>query len=206
MIYSPSSKQRTNGKKEMKDNLLDLDFGGAQEKIDLKFLDNHIHFINGEIDEDNVGDAIRWIIYENLDKNKPKQLQLYINSTGGNLYDAFALIDIMKRSQYPIRTVGIGSIMSAAFLIFASGQKGGRYIAPNTGIMCHQFSNEQEGKYHDIKAQVKENENCNARMVNILREATGLDTRTIKSKFLPASDVWLTAEELIELKVADHIL
>jgi ATP-dependent protease ClpP protease subunit len=42
-------------------------------------------------------------------------------------------------------------------------------------------------------------------MVNILREATGLDSRTIKSKLLPASDVWLTAEELIELGIADRI-
>jgi len=190
----------------MKDNLLDLDLGGAQEKIQLKFLDNHIHFITGEIDEDNIRDAIQWILYENLDKSKPKLLQLYINSTGGNLYDAFGLIDIMKRSYHPIRTIGLGSIMSAAFLIFASGKKGERYVAPNTGIMCHQFSNEQEGKYHDIKAQVKENENCNQRMVNILREATGLETRIIKSKLLPASDVWLTAEELIELNIADHIL
>jgi ATP-dependent protease ClpP protease subunit len=42
-------------------------------------------------------------------------------------------------------------------------------------------------------------------MVNILKEATGLDTRTVKNKLLPASDVYLTADELIELGVADHI-
>ena len=43
-------------------------------------------------------------------------------------------------------------------------------------------------------------------MVNILRDATSLDVRTIKSKLLPPSDIWLTAKELVELGVADHIL
>lgn len=189
----------------MKDNLKDLVPLVVQEKIQLKFLDNHIHFLSGEINEDTALETIQWIIYENLDVSKPKILQLYINSSGGSLYDAFALIDVMARSHHPIRTIGLGSIMSSAFLIFASGKKGERYIAPNTGIVCHQFSNEQEGKYHDIKAQIKENESCNQRMVNILLAATGLDTKIINTKLLGASDVWMTAEEMIELNIADHI-
>lgn len=194
-----------NGKNEMAENK-DLDFCPVQEKIELKFLDKHIHFLTGDIDEDNIRDAIQWIVYENLDQSKPKTLHLYVNSSGGDLYQAFALIDIMRMSTHPIHTIGIGSIMSAAFMIFAAGNKGNRYIAPNTGIMCHQFSDSPEGKYHDIKAQAREHENCNQRMVNILRDSTELDVRTIKSKLLPPTDIWLTAEELVELGVADHIL
>jgi ATP-dependent protease ClpP protease subunit len=72
--------------------------------------------------------------------------------------------------------------------------------------MCHQFSDSQEGKYHDIKAQVKESELCNARMVEILKAATGLPTAKVKAKLLPASDVYLTAQELVEYGVADFIL
>jgi ATP-dependent protease ClpP protease subunit len=112
----------------------------------------------------------------------------------------------MNSSNHPIRTIGVGSIMSAAFLIFASGTQGERYIAGNTGIMCHQFSDSQEGKYHDIKAQAKENELCNGRMVEILKAATGLPTTKIKAKLLPASDVYMTADELIQYKVADQVL
>ena len=175
------------------------------DKIAGRLLDNCIHYLSGEIAEENVAAAIKWIIYENL-SNHNKTLTLYVNSSGGDLYQTFALIDIMRTSKLPIRTIGLGNVMSAAFLIFASGTKGLRIIAPNTGIMCHQFSNNQEGKYHDIKAQVLESDNCNFRMVEILKYATGLPANTIKAKLLPASDVYFTAEELINFKVADEIL
>lgn len=178
----------------------------AVDRIDNSLLDNHIHFINGEIDEDAVKEAIKWILYENLEKGKDKILTLYINSCGGSLTDAFALIDIMKQSNYTIRTVGIGNVMSAAFLLFACGTKGQRYIAKNASIMCHQFTESLDSKYHDIKAQMKETENLNSRMVQILKEATDLPPSKIKSKLLPPSDVYLTAEELIQFNVADNIL
>ena len=68
-----------------------------------------------------------------------------------------------------------------------------------------QFSDSNSGKYHDIKAAAKENDLANQRMVNLLKEFTDMETRTIKSKLLPPSDVWFTADELIELGVADKI-
>ena len=182
-----------------------IDDFNAQDRINNKLLDSGVHFLLGEIEDNNIGEAIKWIVYENLDKKQEKILTLYINSSGGDLYQAFALIDVMRVSTHKIRTIGMGNIMSAAFLIFASGADGERYIAPNTGIMCHQFTDGVDAKYHDIKAQMKESDYCNTRMVNILKAATGLDTRSVKTKLLPASDVYLTADELLELGVADHI-
>ena len=182
-----------------------IDDFNAQDRINNKLLDSGVHFLLGEIEDNNISEAIKWVVYENLDKKQEKILTLYINSSGGDLYQAFALIDVMRVSTHKIRTIGMGNIMSAAFLIFASGADGERYIAPNTGIMCHQFTDGVDAKYHDIKAQMKESDYCNTRMVNILKAATGLDTRSVKTKLLPASDVYLTADELLELGVADHI-
>jgi len=178
----------------------------AEDRIDLKLLENHTHFINGEIDEDSVGPVVKWLIYENLDTSKEKILTIYINSTGGDLYQAFGLIDVMRASPHIIRCIGIGSVMSAAFLIFASGDQGHRYASKNTSFMCHQFTENTEGKYHDLKASMKENDLCNERMVSVLKDATGLAPSIIKKKLLPASDVYLSADEAIELKIADHIL
>jgi ATP-dependent protease ClpP protease subunit len=72
--------------------------------------------------------------------------------------------------------------------------------------MCHQFSGGTEAKYHDIKAEVKEADLTNRKMVDILRDATGLTSTKIKSKLLPASDVYLSINEVIELGIADHVL
>ena len=177
----------------------------AEDRIDNLLLDSHMFFLHGDIEEENIDRCIKWIEYENID-SKDKLLTLYVNTYGGELYQAFALIDIMRSSKHPIRTIGLGSIMSAGFLIFACGTKGERYIAPNAGIMCHQLTDDVSNKYHDLKAAVRETDNSNAKMVKILREATGLTALKIQSKLLQASDVYLTARELIQLKVADYIL
>ena len=191
-----------NGKKDMTEKT--DDFVSADDKIESAFLENHIHFINGDINEDSVGKAIRWIIFENSKGNEP--LTLYINSDGGNLPDAFALIDVMRMSKVPIRTIGIGSICSSAFLIFSAGTKGHRLIGQNTTVMCHQFTESSEGKFHDLKTKLKENQRMNDRMVSLLVECSNLIEREVKTKLLPPSDVWLSANELVELGIADSIL
>lgn len=180
-----------------------IDEFNASDRIGVKLLENNVHFLVGEITEENIAECIKWIVYENFD-SKAKTLSLYINSTGGDLYSAFALIDIMRNSNHSIRTIAVGSAMSAAFLIFASGNE--RYVGKNTSLMCHQFSDSTEGKYHDIKATMKDNDLSNNKMVDILKQATGLAPSVIKKKLLPASDVYLTAEEAIELGIADNIL
>lgn len=181
------------------------DFLLSSERINTALLNHHINFLTGEITEDNTTEIIRWIAYENtLDTEVP--LTLFINSMGGSLTDAFALIDIMHNSHRKIRTFGIGNVMSAAFLIFTSGLKGERYIGKNTSIMCHQYTGEIFGKHHDLTAQFKETESLNRRMVDVLSRATYLDERTIKRRLLPPSDVWLTPQEVIDLGIADRFI
>lgn len=179
---------------------------GAEDVIGLKLLDNHTFILNGDIEPENIDAAIRWLIYENTSDDE-KELTLYINSTGGLLNDAFALIDMMRHSKHTIKTIGLGNVMSSAFLIFAAGTEGHRYIAKNASILSHQYSEElSETKHHDIKSFAKECEYTNNKMVNLLKECSDLSASEIKRKLLPASDVWLTAEELVELGIADHIL
>lgn len=178
-----------------------------QEKMETFFCKNHTHFLYGDIDEEVIKKTIQWITYENMiEGEEDKTLTLYINSSGGDLYEAFALIDTMKASKYDIRTIGIGKIMSAAFLIFCSGTKGQRFIGKNTGIMCHQYHDNIDGKYHDLKASMKEGENCNERMLDILKECSNIDAKTIKSKLMNSSDVYLKSQELVTLGLADQII
>jgi len=68
----------------------------VQDKFDNVFLDNHIFFLSGEINEENILKATQWLVYENAYHDSEKLLQLYINSTGGDLYQALGLIDMMR--------------------------------------------------------------------------------------------------------------
>lgn len=183
-----------------------IDEFNAEDRVGIKLLENSTHFLMGEIDDDNITDCIKWITYENIDRRDEKILTLYINSTGGDLYNAFALIDVMQNSHHPVRTIAIGSAMSAAFLIFAAGTRGERFAAKNCSFMCHQYSDSVSGKHHDLRATMRDGELCNEKMINVLQEATGLTRAKVRSKLLPASDVYLNADEVLELGVADHIL
>ena len=71
----------------------------------------------------------------------------------------FAVVDVMRQSDHYIRTIGVGAVMSAGFLIFASGKQGERYIGKNAGIMNHQHSDTVDAKMHDMKAAMSENVN-----------------------------------------------
>lgn len=160
------------------------------------------YYLTGDIDEHSITPVIKWILAENI-AQRHKQLNLFINSCGGDLYQAFGLIDIMKSSKIPVATNGVGSLMSAAFLIFMSGVKGKRLITKNTSIMSHQFSTFYEGKEHDVKASEKETRYIKQRMLDVMKESCSMDERMIKRKLLPPSDVWLSADECVELGVAD---
>ena len=179
----------------------------AEDIIGLGLLKEHTHMITGDINDENVDKAIRWLLYENATGDGTgKTLTLYINSTGGSLTDAFALIDIMRNSKFVVQTIAIGNVMSSAFLIFSSGDKGHRYVSKNTSGMCHQFTDSMDSKYHDIKSAMKESESLNERMIRLLVETTGLPRAKVRTKLLGPSDVYLSAEEMVEFGVADHIL
>lgn len=182
------------------------------ELVQLGLLNSHTHFLVGEINYENVSRAVQWIIYENKqtepieEKGQPKSLILYINSSGGDLYNAFALIDMMDVSKYPVYTVGIGNIMSAGALIFACGAKGHRYLAKHTGIMMHQFSSDMDGKEHELQAAMLELKFCRSRINDLLINHCQISEKFIREKLLQQSDAWLTAEDAVKYKLADRIL
>ena len=69
-----------------------------------------IYLFMDEITDASCKDVITFIISKNLVKPYPKYLQLVINSGGGDLNSAFAVIDTMKGSSIPVYTVGLGLV------------------------------------------------------------------------------------------------
>lgn len=151
---------------------------------------------------------VNWIMEKNLlpDSERPEKLVLVINSPGGSVHAAFALIDTMKGSAIPVHTVGLGLIASCGVLTFMAGTKGHRVLTPNTSILSHQYSWGSGGKEHELFARVKEFELSTERMINHYKKCTGLSEKVIREVLLPAEDVWLSAEEAIKYKIADKIV
>ena len=165
-----------------------------------------IYTFMGDVDEESILPIIEWILHENyISKKKRKELLLMICSEGGEMGAAFALIDVMRSSMIPIKTVGLGMIASAGLLIFISGTPGRRVLTPNTSILSHQFSWMNEGKAHELFATMREFELTQQRMLNHYRLCTGLSDDEIRQHLLPPNDVWLSATEAMSLNVCDHI-
>jgi ATP-dependent Clp protease protease subunit len=160
----------------------------------------------GEITDDAIRPIIEWILVENhVVRKKKKELLLMICSEGGAMESAFALIDVMRASSIPIKTVGLGSVASSALLIFLAGTPGRRMLTPNTSILSHQYSWGSDGKHHELFAMTKEFGLAQQRMMDHYRVTTGLDEEVIKQRLLPASDVYLSAEEALALGICDFI-
>ena len=160
----------------------------------------------GEITDDAIRPIIEWILVENhVVRKTKKELLLMICSEGGAMESAFALIDVMRASSIPIKTVGLGSVASSALLIFLAGTPGRRMLTPNTSILSHQYSWGSDGKHHELFAMTKEFGLAQQRMMDHYRVTTGLDEEVIKQRLLPASDVYLSAEEALALGICDFI-
>jgi ATP-dependent Clp protease protease subunit len=169
------------------------------------FLRGH-HVFMEDVTQESMKPLINWIIAENYNKEKKKEeLTLGICSRGGDLNACFALVDIMKGSKIPIRTIGMGMIASCGLVIFISGEKGRRVLTPNTSILSHQYSWGTYGKEHELFAVVKEFDLTTRRMIDHYKKCTGLSEEDIRKYLLPPQDVWLSAKEAKKLGLCDSI-
>ena len=190
----------------MKDNK-DVKAGGKKvtaEAVTLK--DKGIYFLSAEFEEAMAKEICTWILESNFQPhNDFDHLTLMIHSPGGSVTAAGCIVDIIAGSKIPVHTVGLGQIASAAFYTFIAGEKGHRILTPNTTIMSHQYAWGTGGKHHDLVSVRKEQDMVMERMINHYQKHTGLSVDDIKKYLLPETDVWLSAEEALELGVCDEI-
>jgi ATP-dependent Clp protease protease subunit len=169
--------------------------------------DYHYYIFSSNFDQTSTSEAMRFIIARNLiEKNKPKYMKMIINSPGGEVASAFALIDTIKGSKIPVYTYGMGEIASCGLLTFMAGEKGKRFVTRNTAILSHQFSWGSIGKEHELMASVKEFTNTSRRIIEHYKRCTGQTEAVIKKYLLPAEDIWLTPKEAIRYGIADQVV
>jgi len=148
---------------------------------------------------------VEWIFEANFTEERPDLLNLIITSPGGDLNAAFAVIDTMRGSAIPIRTIGLGQIASAGLMIFLAGDKGHRILTPNTSILSHQYTWGAFGKEHELFATVKEFDLTTKKMISHYKKSTGLTETKIREVLLPPQDIWLSPLEAKKLGLCDEV-
>ena len=174
-------------------------------KLDSSDSNQNFLLFMDEVSTSSCKNVVEWIFHCNFSEENFDVLNLIICSPGGDLNAAFAVIDTIKGSHIPVRTIGLGQIASAGLLMFIAGEKGQRVLTPNTSILSHQYSWGSFGKEHELFAQVKEFDLVTKRLISHYKKCTGLDEEIIRDKLLPPQDVWLAASEAKKLGLCDIV-
>lgn len=131
-----------------------------------------IIFVGTPID-DQVANAIVAQLLVLSREDPDSDIQMYINSPGGQIYAGLAIYDTMKMIPNKISTVAVGVTASFGTVLLAAGTKGKRYALPHATIHMHQPLGGAEGQASDIEIQAREILRLKARLAGILSESTG---------------------------------
>jgi ATP-dependent Clp protease, protease subunit len=137
-------------------------------------------------------------------ENPERDIQIYINSPGGQVYAGLAIYDTMEYIRPNVHTYCIGMGMSMAAVLLAAGAKGKRFALPNSKIMIHQGSAGFQGTPTDIEIYAKEALSVRKRMVEILAEHTGQSADQVEKDV--DRDRFMTAEEAKSYGIIDEVL
>lgn len=133
-------------------------------------------------------------------------VEIWINSNGGDLAQAFAIYDVMQMMPYPIYTIGLGIVASCAVLILAAGSEGYRTVMPNTRFVLHQVSYEGAGTLSEMNELHEEAKYMNKRIRKLLAKHSTVTSKQYKELWGSNVDIRLSSTDIIDLGLADHII
>jgi ATP-dependent Clp protease protease subunit len=178
----------------------------AKKEVELEEQEIRIFTLYGPVDEESIEKTITTMLALSYMGTDP--MQLIISTNGGLATEMFALYDIMRnvRQDIDINTLGLGKIMSAGVLLLAAGTKGKRKIGKHCKVMIHGLKTEIGGYMGDLQNDFDELKSIEKIYIKALAKETNMSKAEIKSLFKEKRDIYLTAEEAVELGIADEVI
>ena len=163
------------------------------------------HMLYDEINDLSALRVSDFILKASMVMDDEAILTLFINTPGGDVTSGWAIIDTMELSRIPIRTVGIGSIISMGVPIFISGTKGERIMTPNANIMAHTFAGYLYGKSHELIAARKFHDRLENQFIEHFKRHTNMTTKQIREIMIGTTDSWLDPKDCLRLGICDAV-
>jgi ATP-dependent Clp protease protease subunit len=168
-----------------------------------RLLKERIVFLGTPID-DSVGNLIMAQLLHLESEEPEKDINLYINSPGGDLTTLFAIYDTMHYIKPDVSTIVMGQAASAAAVLSLAGAKGKRYALRHARILLHQPHGGVEGQAVDIEIQAKEMIRNRELMNEIIAKHTGQPIERVSKD--TERDFILTAEQAVEYGAVDEVI
>lgn len=167
-----------------------------------RLLKERIIFLGGPIDDVVANLIVAQLLF--LESEDPKKdIYLYINSGGGVVTSALAILDTMNYIKPDISTVCVGIAASAAAVILSSGAKGKRFALPNAEMMIHQPWGGAQGQATDIEITAKQILKTREKLNKILAKNTGQSLTKVEKDV--DRDYFMSAEEAKKYGLIDEI-
>ncbi len=168
-----------------------------------RLLRERIIFLGTPID-DTIANLIcaQMLFLESEDPDK--DINLYINSPGGDITGLLAIYDSMKYIKPDVSTFCFGQAASAAAVLLAAGTKGKRFALPHARVLLHQPWGGVGGQASDIEIQAREI----LRMKDMLNEMLAHDTGQSIDRITKDTDrdYIIGADEAVEYGLIDEVL
>lgn len=168
-----------------------------------RLLEDRIIFIGEPIQAHMVNSIVAQMLY--LEKKDPdKDIIMYINTPGGEVYSGMAIYDTMQYVKCDVCTICVGLAASMGSIFMAGWTKGKRYILPHSKIMIHQPLWWTQGQATDIQIQAEEMLKVKSMLTELLVKHTWKSKKQIQKDM--ERDYWLSSEEAVKYGIADKVI
>ncbi len=171
--------------------------------LEERLAEERIVFLWGEIRTASAGGLIMRLL-ELQAKQPTRDINLYINSPGGDVDDTLAIYDTMQFLTCDVATYVVGQAASGAAIVAASGTKGKRFALPHSKIMIHQPWGGVTGQAADIKIQAEEILKAKRLLNELLAKHTGRDVDLIEQE--TERDRYMSPQEAVAYGIVDEIV
>lgn len=178
---------------------------GGERAYDIysRLLKDRIIFVSGTIETNMANTIIAQLLF--LEKENPDEdIQMFINSYGGQVTAGMAILDTMNYIKCDISTIAVGIAASMGTVLLTNGTKGKRFALPNSKIHIHQPLGGVEGQASDIAIEAKEIIKTRETLYKILSEKTGKSIKQIEKD--ADRDKYFTAKEAKEYGLIDRVI
>lgn len=168
-----------------------------------RLLKERIVFLNDEVNHQTASLVIAQMLHLAYEDPK-KDIQFYINSPGGSVYDGFAIFDTMNFIKPDVQTICVGLAASMGAFLLSAGAKGKRFALPHSKIMIHQPSSGTRGKVTDMQIDLEESIRVKKQLNELLARNTGQKLSRIEHDV--ERDFWMQSEDAKAYGLIDDVL
>lgn len=199
---------QTHGRRRIVNSLIPMvieSTGRGERAYDIYslLLKERIIFLGSPINDQVSNLIVAQLLY--LDREDPeKEISLYINCPGGEIYPGLAIYDTMQQVRAPVSTIAVGWTASMGTVLLAAGAKGRRYALPHATIHMHPAGGGARGAAPDVERQIKELMRMQDLLRSLLAKHTGQPIERIIEDF--DRDYFMDAESAVAYGIIDEVL